>query len=131
MTLPRPLPVSDDVYARLERCLGPGRLVLDRAERDAWLPIHRAAPEPAHLARLAEPPPDVAARELVHRVRGELVSLFAARGAASNQIGRTYRYRENLEPGTARLLDALKRAVDPDARLNPGALGLHAEHDGP
>jgi D-lactate dehydrogenase (cytochrome) len=99
--------------------------------RDAWLPIHRSAAEPAHLAKLAEPPPDLAARELVHRVRAELVSLFAARGAASNQIGRTYRYRESLEPATARLLDALKDALDPDGRLNPGALGLHAAHDGP
>jgi hypothetical protein len=27
--------MSDDVYARLERCLGPGPLVVDRAERDA------------------------------------------------------------------------------------------------
>jgi FAD/FMN-containing dehydrogenase len=98
--------------------------------RDEWLPIHRSAPEPAHLAKLTEPPPDAAARALVHRVRAELVELFATHGAASNQIGRTYRYREGLEPPTARLLDVVKRALDPDGRLNPGALGLRGEDDG-
>jgi FAD/FMN-containing dehydrogenase len=94
--------------------------------RDEWLPVHRRAPEPSHLAKLREPPADPAARALVHRVRGELVDLFAARGAASNQIARTYRYYDSLEPATARMLESLKSALDPDRRLNPGALGLHA-----
>jgi FAD/FMN-containing dehydrogenase len=94
--------------------------------RDEWLPVHRRVAEPAHLAKLQEPKADPAARALVHRVRGELVDLFATRGVASNQIARTYRYYECLQPGTARVLDALKTALDPDRRMNPGALGLPA-----
>jgi hypothetical protein len=91
------MPVSDDVYARLERCLGPGEFVLDRAEREAC---------------------------------SAGVYSAGATCAASNQVGRTYRYRENPEPGTARLLDALQGALDPDGRLNTGALGLHADRNG-
>jgi hypothetical protein len=100
------MPVSDDVYARLERCLGPGELVLDRAERVACSAgVYSAGATCAAVLRPSE-------------------------RAASNQIGRTYRYRENLEPGTARLLDALKGALDPNGRLDPGALGLHADRNG-
>jgi FAD/FMN-containing dehydrogenase len=41
-------------------------------------------------------------------------------GATHYQIGRYYRLpQENLP-----LLRALKRAVDPDNRINPGVLGL-------
>ncbi len=94
--------------------------------RDAWLPVHRRVPEPHHLAKLAEPPADPVARELVHRARTELVELFAARGAASNQLGRTYPYFDRLRPDTAALLAAIKHAVDPNGFLNPGALGLPA-----
>lgn len=92
--------------------------------RDTWLPAHRLRPEPAHLATLTEPPPAPEARAVVARARADMVALFAAHGAASNQIGRTYPWFELLEPGTARLLAALKAAADPQGCLNPGALGL-------
>ncbi|MFO0451109.1 MAG: FAD-binding oxidoreductase [Pseudomonadota bacterium] len=92
--------------------------------RDAWLPIHRRAADPRHLAKFTEPLPNPAARDLVHRARAEMVELFARHGAASNQIGRTYPYFDRLEAPAAELLAALKRAVDPDGRQNPGALGL-------
>lgn len=94
--------------------------------RDAWLPVHRRRPEPAHLARLVEPPASPAARERVARARADMVALFASHGAASNQIGRTYPWFELLEPGAARLLGALKVAADPQGCMNPGALGLPA-----
>lgn len=46
--------------------------------------------------------------------------------AAHLQIGRSYRYREALKAGPARLIDALKAAVDSEQRMNPGSLGLPA-----
>jgi FAD/FMN-containing dehydrogenase len=92
--------------------------------RDEWLPQHRRVPEPSHLAKLVEPAANPAGRELVHRVRREMTEVFARHGAASNQIGRTYPYLENLEPATARLLGTLKTSLDPHGRMNPGALGL-------
>ncbi len=92
---------------------------------DEWLPVHRATPEPAHLKKLTEPAPAPEARRLVDDIRSEIVALFAESGAASNQIGKTYRYFESLEPNTAKLLKALKLELDPENKMNPGALGLN------
>ena len=64
------------------------------------------------------------ARALVDQIRAEIVELFADFGAASNQIGKTYRYFESLNPETASLLLDLKRSLDPQGLMNPGALGL-------
>ncbi|MBV6423655.1 MAG: hypothetical protein NAOJABEB_01456 [Steroidobacteraceae bacterium] len=91
---------------------------------DAWLPLHRAAPDPAWLATLAEPAPNPAARELVATLRADTVALFRDLGAASNQIGRTYHFLDALAPAPAALLAQLKRALDPRGLMNPGVLGL-------
>ncbi|KPH58146.1 FAD-binding oxidoreductase [Novosphingobium sp. ST904] len=90
--------------------------------RDAWLPLHRDVLGPA--TRLDEPPAAPDARALVMEVREELIALFAQLGAASNQIGRTYPYASVLRPQARALLEALKRAVDPEGLMNPGALEL-------
>lgn len=94
--------------------------------RDEWLPGHRRAMTPGKLARLHAPAPDPAARALVHDIRRQLVELFAARGAASNQIGKTYPYLSVLRPESRALLQGLKRQLDPAGALNPGALELSA-----
>jgi FAD/FMN-containing dehydrogenase len=91
---------------------------------DEWLPLHRAVPEAAHLARFAEPAPAPEARALVHEIRARLANLFADLGAASNQIGKTYPYLDALNPETRELLKSLKKTLDPKGLLNPGALGL-------
>lgn len=91
---------------------------------DEWLPVHRRSPEPLHLAKLTEPPANPAARALVDEIRSEIVALFADRGAASNQIGKTYAYFESMNSETAGLILDLKASLDPDGLMNPGALGL-------
>lgn len=91
---------------------------------DSWLPQHRRTPEPHHLAKLQEPAANPEARAVLETVRAELVQLFSDLGAASNQIGKTYRYLPSLKPETRALVQGLKRLVDPDGRMNPGALGL-------
>ena len=93
---------------------------------DSWLPMHHATVSAGMKAKVPEPQPNLAARDLVERVRGEIVDLFAAFGAQSNQIGRTYPYAAILRPESRALLEGVKRAVDPDNRINPGALGLGA-----
>jgi FAD/FMN-containing dehydrogenase len=40
------------------------------------------------------------------------------------QIGKSYPYREGLRPESWRLVEALKKTVDPEGRVNPGSLGL-------
>ena len=91
--------------------------------RDAWLPIHREAPETAYVTGLAEPAANPGARALVDRLREETVELFRSLGAASNQIGRTYPFRKALSSPPDRLLAEIKHIVDPAGRMNPGVLG--------
>lgn len=90
---------------------------------DEWLPIHRATPEPGHLRNLKEPEPNPEGRALVAEMRQAIINCFAAFGAASNQIGKSYPYLENLNPETRWLLTALKQELDPSGRMNPGVLG--------
>jgi FAD/FMN-containing dehydrogenase len=78
----------------------------------------------ATRAKFADFPPAPEAEALVMELRGRLTQLFMERGAAHLQIGRTYRYREGLRAEPARLLEAIKRAVDPDGVVNPGSLGI-------
>jgi FAD/FMN-containing dehydrogenase len=78
----------------------------------------------ATRAKFRDFPPNPEAEALVFKLRGRLTQLFLERGAAHLQIGRTYRYREGLRPEALRLLEAIKRAVDPQGVINPGTLGL-------
>jgi hypothetical protein len=92
--------------------------------RDAWLPLHRAALSPQRRAALAEPSGNPAARALVGELRNATLELFRARGATSNQIGRTYPFLEVFEPATAEMLCGLKAQLDPRGLMNPGVLGF-------
>jgi hypothetical protein len=92
---------------------------------DEWLPLHERTPEPSHLRKLERPKPNPEARALVDDLRAKLVALLAEKGAAFNQVGKTYPYFSMLNPNTARLLKAIKAETDPDNLINPGALGLH------
>lgn len=91
---------------------------------DEWLPVHRRAPEPGHLASLREPAPNPDGRALVEVIRKEIVTLFADSGAASNQIGKTYPYFQSLNTETAGLIRDIKRSLDPQGLMNPSALGF-------
>ncbi len=91
---------------------------------DEWLEIHEDAVESTHLERLTRHPANPEAREHVHMLREALIERYSEMGAAHLQIGRSYQYREALKDGPARLIDALKAAVDGDSCMNPGSLGL-------
>lgn len=91
---------------------------------DEWLEIHEDAVEDAHLQRLPRHPANPEARAQVDQLRRALIDLLSELGAAHTQIGRSYHYRDALKPGAAQLIDAIKQAVDPKGRVNPGSLGL-------
>ena len=93
---------------------------------DERLGFHERVLEAGYLAKLPRFDANPAARAVVARLRGELADMFAARGAASFQIGKFYRYRASLDPTTLAVLDALKRQLDPQGLMNPGALGFPA-----
>jgi FAD/FMN-containing dehydrogenase len=49
---------------------------------------------------------------------------FERHGAVHAQVGRFYRLAERMDPGSRELLARVKRALDPEGRMNPGSLGL-------
>jgi FAD/FMN-containing dehydrogenase len=63
-------------------------------------------------------------RALVDRMKHGIADIFHRHGAAHLQIGKFYPYLRGREPHTAKLIRDLKQLVDPQRRLNPGALGL-------
>jgi FAD/FMN-containing dehydrogenase len=92
--------------------------------KDAWPALHRHTMPGAMLEAWREPAPDVAARELVERLRVELIELMYAHGAAHLQIGRAYPFARDRDAAALALLRSVKAHTDPLALLNPGALGF-------
>ena len=80
-------------------------------------------PEPDFLSGLEEPAPNLEGRALVDEIRSKIVDVFAEFGAASNQIGKTYPMLASLNPDSRSVLRALKKELDPEGLINPGALG--------
>jgi FAD/FMN-containing dehydrogenase len=86
--------------------------------------IHRHYVEADYLDKLAGYGPNPEARELVMTLRASMIDIFHEMGAAHLQIGKSYRYRDALGETGQRVLDAVKRSVDPEGRINPGSLGF-------
>ena len=94
---------------------------------DARGPVHEAAIQPEHMARL--PPPLVAnpkALAVVVKARESVIAVYERFGCGHFQIGRTYPYRASRDAASWALLEALKAELDPSGALNPGVLGLDA-----
>lgn len=87
-------------------------------------PVHKDTIEDAHLAKLPTLDANPEARALAQKLKKTLVDLFYDHGAAHTQIGRTYRYRDSLDPTADSLLQDLKKSLDPKGLMNPGSLGL-------
>jgi FAD/FMN-containing dehydrogenase len=91
---------------------------------DARQAFHERVLDAGYLSRLPTYAADPQAAEAVASLRADLATAFMQQGAVSFQIGKFYRYQEGLAPSAAGLLADLKRLVDPDGRMNPGAIGL-------
>jgi D-lactate dehydrogenase (cytochrome) len=92
--------------------------------RDALDPIHLAALSEKHRARFGAFAAAPEGRALARRLRAKLRDLLEAHDAVHAQIGRFYRFTGRMDPGSAALVRRLKSALDPEGRMNPGALGL-------
>lgn len=86
--------------------------------------FQQAIMDPAYLAKLGTFDDAPAARELIAELRSDLADLLHRHGATHFQIGKFYPYADDADPGAKYLLQGIKKHIDPDNRLNPGALGL-------
>ena len=91
---------------------------------DELFDMHRHFVEDAHLARLKQHPANPEARALVTSLKAQLADLFRDAGAVHLQVAKAYHYAGGLKPESLALVRALKEVVDPQRRMNPGALGL-------
>lgn len=85
---------------------------------------HERAIEPAHFAKLTRFPSNPEARALIETLRAGLMEIFGQMEAGHFQIGRSYPLKDRTDPGAWEILEAVKKTVDPDHRMNPGSLGL-------
>ncbi len=110
------------VYA----CVGSNALIYEPVIywQDSWPELHKNVMPEAMLRQFSEPPANHAARARVERLRLEIIELMHAHGAAHLQMGRAYPYLQDRDPAFSSLVHALKSALDPAHRINPGALGL-------
>jgi D-lactate dehydrogenase (cytochrome) len=92
--------------------------------RDALDPIQLGHLSERNRARFSSFPENLPARDVVRRLRGELREVFARYGAVHAQVGRFYSLTERMDAGSRELLERVKRALDPEGRMNPGSLGL-------
>ncbi len=86
--------------------------------------LHRASIEPAHLAKLNDYPANPEARAVVEKLRAGVIAVIGENEGIHFQIGRTYPLRQRSDPAAWGALQALKARLDPQGRMNPGALGL-------
>jgi D-lactate dehydrogenase (cytochrome) len=77
-----------------------------------------------YLKTLPEYPANPDGRALVREMRREIQKLFAAAGAIHMQVGKAYTYMDGRQPEAARAVRELKKLLDPQNLMNPGALQL-------
>ena len=91
---------------------------------DEIFQIHKQTVEPAHLASLKGFSANPEARAAVDLIRDEMVDLFTTLGAVHLQIGKSYNYKEGIQPNSLKLVQSIKNVVDPHGKMNPKSLGL-------
>ena len=88
---------------------------------------HQRVYPAALLPKVPVHPPNPAGRALVEELKHRIQELCTRNGASHLQIGKDYPYLATRKPATRALVVALKKLLDPDGLLNPGALGLPAD----
>lgn len=91
---------------------------------DEQMTIHKRYLDPQYRAKLTDFPANETARALVTQIRNELTTALHEHGATHFQLGKYYPYLDGMNDDTRRTVEQLKAAVDPEGRMNPGALGL-------
>jgi len=90
---------------------------------DVLGPLHRRYLDRARLQRFDRSVADPDARKVVVAMRAALRDRFLEWGAVHGQIGKYYDFRSAVMPEYYETLTRIKRALDPQFRLNPGNFG--------
>ena len=69
-------------------------------------------------------PPNPEGRALVKEIKQRIGELCVQNGASHMQVGKDYPYLRTRTPAVKALVVDLKKVLDPDGLMNPGALGL-------
>jgi D-lactate dehydrogenase (cytochrome) len=106
--------------------IGPSTFLYEPALywQDELAEYHLRMMEPAYLSGLPRYPANPQGAALVEEMRTDLIAIMAEHGAGHFQVGKLYPYPKGRDPGALKLLRAVKREMDPEGLLNPGALGL-------
>lgn len=91
---------------------------------DELTEFHIRHVSPSALKSYKDNGPGPAARAVVERMMHDLTDIYRELGAVHQQIGKFYNYGDAIDADTFALLREIKRAVDPQDIVNPGALGL-------
>jgi D-lactate dehydrogenase (cytochrome) len=85
---------------------------------------HKAVLPAEHLAGLPAYGERPEAAAYVHRLKGDLIDLYERFEASHFQLGKAYPFASTLQRPALELLRTVKRELDPDGLMNPGALEL-------
>ena len=86
--------------------------------------FHRRHTSDAVLAKVKATEPNEPARALVADLRSKIVDLMYSCGGVHFQIGKAYPYLRDRDATQVKVLEDLKKFIDPKGLFNPGALGL-------
>jgi len=89
---------------------------------DDRTPFHKRYLPQEYLDTLPEYPPNPEGRALVEELRARIREIFADLGAVHMQVGKTYPYLQGRQAQATRILKDIKKSLDPDGLMNPGAL---------
>ena len=62
-------------------------------------------------------------RALVSELRGKIQDIFVDLGAGHMQVGKSYPYLQGRQGQATRILQDVKKSLDPNGLMNPGVLG--------
>jgi FAD/FMN-containing dehydrogenase len=85
---------------------------------------HRRVYPAALLPKIPQHDANPRGRALVAEIKERIQALCVKNGASHLQIGKDYPYLATRQPPVRDLVRSLKRLLDPDGLMNPGALGL-------
>jgi hypothetical protein len=91
---------------------------------DSLNEIHRKYVEDGVLANISgfDASPEAAA--VTAKLRQALIDLYEREGGIHMQIGKSYPYRSGLDSDAYAIVEQVKKLLDPEGRVNPGALGF-------